>query len=92
MVSEEWVKLAGSAKGAVEHIIRMDSGCGFAPVPKEVKILMNASRKVLRVKYMHPTAKWVFELGGRPCKSAKTGRGGKARNVEKDCNLNRETN
>jgi hypothetical protein len=55
VVSVEWVKLAGFVKGVVEHVISMDSGCGFVPVPEGVEILMN-TRKVLRVKYVHPTA------------------------------------
>ena len=33
VVSEEWVRLAGFANGVVEHVISMDSGCGFVPVP-----------------------------------------------------------
>jgi hypothetical protein len=36
----------------------MDSGCGFVPVPEGVEILMN-TRKLLRVKYVQPTAQWV---------------------------------
>ncbi len=58
VVLEEWVKRVGFTRGVVEHVISMDSGCGFVPVPEGVEILMNA-RKVLRVKYVHPTAKWV---------------------------------
>jgi hypothetical protein len=46
VVSEEWVKLAGFANGVGEHVISMDSGCGFVPVPEGVKILMN-TRKIL---------------------------------------------
>ncbi len=46
VVSEEWVKLAGFANGVAEHVISMDSGCGFVPVPEGVKILMN-TRKIL---------------------------------------------
>ncbi len=55
VVSEEWVKLVGFANGVVEHVISMDSGCGFVPVPEGAKILMN-TRKVQRVKYVQPTA------------------------------------
>jgi hypothetical protein len=60
VVSEEWVKfaLAGFANGVVEHVMSMDSGCGFVPVPEGVEILMN-TRKLLRVKYVQPTAQWV---------------------------------
>ena len=46
VVLEEWVKLAGFAKGVVEHVISINSGCGFVPVPEGVKILMN-TRKIL---------------------------------------------
>jgi hypothetical protein len=60
VVSEEWVKLVGFANGVVEHVISMDSGCGFVPVPKGVEILMNP-RKVLQVKYVQPTARWVLD-------------------------------
>ncbi len=51
VVSEEWVKLAEFAKGVVAHVISLDCGCGFVPVPEEVEILMN-TRKVLIVKYV----------------------------------------
>jgi hypothetical protein len=37
VVSEEWVRLAGFANGVVEHVITMDSGCGFVPVPEGSK-------------------------------------------------------
>jgi hypothetical protein len=49
------------------------------PVPEEVEILMN-TRKVLRVKYVQPTARWVLELEAVRAKAQK------ARNAEKDCN------
>jgi hypothetical protein len=61
VVSEEQVKLAGFAKGVVEQVISMDSGCGFVPVPEGVEILMN-TRKVMRMKYAHPTARLVLDL------------------------------
>jgi hypothetical protein len=61
VVSEEWVKLAGFANGVVEHVISMDSRCGFVPVPGGVEILMN-TRKILRVKHMQPTSRWVLDL------------------------------
>jgi hypothetical protein len=51
VVSGKRVKLAGLANGVVEHVISMDSECGFVPVPKGVKTLMN-TRKVLGVKYV----------------------------------------
>jgi hypothetical protein len=60
MVPEERDKLAGFAKGVVEHVIRMDSGCRFVPVPEGVKILMN-TRKVLRVKFVQPHAQCVLD-------------------------------
>jgi hypothetical protein len=60
-VSEEWLKLVGFANGVVEHVISMDSGCGFVPVPEGVEILMN-TRKVQRVKYVQRTARWVLDL------------------------------
>jgi hypothetical protein len=61
VVSEEWVRLAGLANGVVEHVISMDSGCGFVSVPEVVEILMN-TRKVQRVKYVQPTAQLVLDL------------------------------
>ena len=51
VVSEEWIKFAGFF---VKHVITMDSGSGFVPVPKGVEILMNTT-KVLRVKYVRPS-------------------------------------
>jgi hypothetical protein len=70
VVSEEWVKLKGFANGVVEHAISMDSGCGFVPVPEGVKIMMN-TRKVLRVKYVQPTARWVLDLEAVRAKAQK---------------------
>jgi hypothetical protein len=70
VVSEEWVKLAGFARGVVDHIISMDSGCGFVSVPEGDEILMN-TRKVLRVKYMHPAARWVLDLEAVHAKAQK---------------------
>ena len=61
VVAKEWVKLAGFAKGVVEHVISMDSGCGYIPVPEGVEIVMN-TRKVLRVKYVHPTSRWCLDV------------------------------
>jgi hypothetical protein len=54
VVEEEWVNLAGFANGVVEHVISINSGCGFVPVPEGVKILMN-TRKVVQVKYVQPS-------------------------------------
>jgi hypothetical protein len=48
----------------------MDSGCGFVHVPEGVKILMN-TRKVLRVKYVQPTARWVLDLEAVRAKAQK---------------------
>jgi hypothetical protein len=70
VVSEEWVRLAGFANGVVEHVISMDSGCGFVPVPEGVEILMN-TRKVQRVKYVQPTARWVLDLEAVRAKAQK---------------------
>ncbi len=70
VVSEEWNKLAGFAKGLLKHVISMDSGCGFVHVPEGVKILMN-TRKVLRVKYVQPTARWVLDLEAVRAKAQK---------------------
>jgi hypothetical protein len=70
VVSEEWVKLAGFANGAVEHVISMDSGCGFVPMPEGVEILMN-TRKELRVKYVQLTARWVLNLEAVRAKAQK---------------------
>ncbi len=62
VVSEEWVRLWGLQMVLlVEHVISMDCGCGFVPVPEGVKILMN-TRKVQQVKYVQPTARWVLDL------------------------------
>ena len=61
VVTEEWVKRAGFAKGVVEHVISMDSGCGLIPVPEGVEIVMN-TRKVLRVKYVQPTSQWCLDV------------------------------
>ncbi len=84
MVSEEWVRLAGFANGVLEHVISMDSGCGFVPVPEGVKILMNTRKVQSEIRAAHCTM--GLRLGGSPCKSTKTGQGRKARNAEKDCN------
>jgi hypothetical protein len=70
VVSEEWVKLAGFVNGVVEHVISMDSRCGFVPVPEGVKILMN-TRKVLQVKKMQPTSRWVLDLEAVRAKAQK---------------------
>ena len=85
VVTEEWVKLAGFAKGVVEHVISMDSGCGFIPVPEGVEILMN-TRKVLRVKYVHPTSRWCLDVDAVREKAKKLVEERKARTVENDCN------
>ena len=61
VVSEEWVKLAGFSKGVVQHVINMNSGSGFVPVPEGTEILMN-TRKVVRVRYVHPIARWVMDV------------------------------
>jgi hypothetical protein len=37
VVSEEWVILAGFVRGVVEHVISMDSGCGFSLCPNGAK-------------------------------------------------------
>jgi hypothetical protein len=85
VVSEEWVKLADFANGVVEHVISMDSGCGFVPVPKGAEVLMNM-RKILRVKYVRPTAQWVLDLEAVRAKAQKLVEEEKqARNAEKDC-------
>ena len=70
VVSEGWVRLAGFANGVVEHVISMDSGFGFVPVPEGVKILMNP-REVQRVKYVQPTARWVLDLEAVRAKAQK---------------------
>jgi hypothetical protein len=70
VVSEEWVRLAGFANGVVEHVISIDSGCGFVPVPEGVEILMN-TRKVQRVKYVQPTPQWVLDLEAVHAKAQK---------------------
>lgn len=59
-VSEEWLKLAGFADGIVQHVINMNSGTGFIPVPEGKEILMN-TRKVVRVKYVPPTSRWLVD-------------------------------
>ncbi len=46
VVSEEWVKLAGFSTAVVQHLINMNSGSGFVPVPEGTEILMN-TRKVV---------------------------------------------
>jgi hypothetical protein len=79
VVSEVWVKLVGFANGVEEHVISMDSGCGFVPVSKGVKILMN-TRMVLQVKYVQPTARWVLDLEAARAKAKK---GKKARNLKR---------
>ena len=69
----------GFANGVEEHVISMDSGCGLVPVPEGVKILMN-TRKVLQVKYVQPTARWVLDLEAARAKAKK---GKKARNLKR---------
>ena len=62
IVSEEWVQLAGFAKGVVEHVINMNTGdTGFTPVPEGTEILMT-TRKISRVKYVQPSTRWVLDL------------------------------
>ncbi len=70
VVSEVWVSLVGFANGVEEHVISMDSGCGFVPVTEGDKILMN-TRKVLKVKYVQPTARWVLDVEAAHTKAKK---------------------
>ena len=70
-VSEEWVKKeAGFANDGINHVLHLDSGKGYFPIPADMQLKVE-NQKITRVKYVPEQKRNILEID-EVLKSAET--------------------